>query len=125
MSLADGLYGALIGAAITAAVALAIYYLQKKDATKTAAEAGRDAKKTAAKRQRNDIARNAHLLIANFQDKVLRVSASSVSHNGNSDAINQDVAELLTTFGDQTSITAQLQMCCPTQDEQLRKLMER
>jgi hypothetical protein len=114
MELIDGIIGAVIGAALTAVGSWFIYRRQKKDN-----------KEAAATQQRNDIARVAHLLIVDFQSKVLKVAVLSAAYQNDKDVaeyVKQGVSDLITAVSNEKAIVAQLDQCCPEQKDQLINL---
>jgi hypothetical protein len=135
MNLTDGLYGAIIGAVIgaviTSAVSWWIFRSQRKDEKKAAARRLTDDKEAAAQRltddqeaaakqQRNDIARAAHLLVVDFQSKVLKVTVETAACQGYPDVakyVKQGVSDLITTVTEEKGIIARLDQCCPKQKE--------
>lgn len=115
MGLLDGVYGAIIGAAIAAACALLVYRLQKKSS-----------EDLAARQQRNDIARAAHLLIVELQSGVLKVAADSAAHQGDPDVahhVKRGVGELLDSLTNEKGISPRLEQCCPKQLSQFVDLI--
>jgi hypothetical protein len=125
MELIDGIIGAVIGAALTAVGSWFIYRRQKKDNKEAAATQQRAAKEAAATQQRNDIARVAHLLIVDFQSKVLKVAVLSAAYQNDKDVaeyVKQGVSDLITAVSNEKAIVAQLDQCCPEQKDQLINL---
>jgi gas vesicle protein len=127
----DGFIGAIIGAIIGALITVAFSWWtsrsQRKEDRGAAAKRLTDDKEAAAKQQRNDIARAAHLLVVDFQSKVLRIAVESAARQNYPDVakyIKQGVSDLITSLTDDKGIIAQLDQCCPKQKSQLINLEE-
>ena len=118
----DGLYGAIIGALLTAAVA---WWISRSQ--------GKEARKAAARLQRNDVARAAHLMIAEYQDKVLAIAARAIAinyamgHPDEADApedISKAVGDLV-SLHDGKDILVRLEQCCPEQKNRMLELEDK
>jgi hypothetical protein len=131
--LTDGLYGAIIGAIIgaliTAAASLGIVRWQRSNDENAAAQRHQEDKKAAAKAQRNEVARAAHLLVAEYQSKVLEIANRAIAiqyqvqYKDNPEA-TKDVgpaANDLISLSYGRDIIIRLEQCCP---EQKRRMVE-
>lgn len=129
--LLDGFIGAIVGAVIGAGITVAFSWWtsrsQRKEDRGAAAKRLTDEKEAAAKQQRNDIARAAHLLVVDFQSKVLKVAVQTAAYQGYPDVakyVKQGVSELITSVTEEKGIVARLDQCCPKQKEQFINLGE-
>ena len=127
--LLDGLIGAIIGAVvgalIGAAVSWGIFRSQRKEDRRAAAKSSAEERNAAAKVLRNDIARTAHLLIAEYQDKVQEIAMRALKeYNQSPDAAKNvgQAADDLISLSYGKNIAVQLEPCCPQQKSRMIEL---
>jgi hypothetical protein len=133
----DGFMGAIIGAVVgallTATVSWWIFRSQGREDRAAAAMRSAEEKGAAARLQRNDVARAAHLLIAEYQDKVLAIIGRAVAieyatkYSGNLDApedVSKATADLV-SLSDGKDIIIRLEQCCPDQKIRMFELEDK